>query len=397
MGMGYIGLPMAAMMANAGHHARGVDINENAVSTVNKGAVHFVEPELDTAVQQAVSSGRLKAFLTPSEADIFIICVPTPLKKHGTTDVPDIQYVLDAVEAITPFIKPGNYIVVESTIPVGTTQKAADTLVENGVDISTVHIAHCPERVIPGRAMVEMAANDRIVGGLTQQSAEKIADVYRSLINGKVFTASATTAEMVKLAENSFRDVNIAFANELSLIASHAGVDVWELIALANHHPRVNILRPSVGVGGHCIAVDPWFLVASDPENAHLISTARKVNDYKTEWVIQQIRAVADAASRASGKPPRIALCGLSFKPDTDDLRESPAVKVAESLHTQGYTICCVEPHISSHGTLPLMDLGEALETADIVVMLVNHSAFDFDKISKHVPPQRFLNFVGGS
>lgn len=383
------------ILARAGHDVHGVDISKDIVSMLNKGKIHITEPGLENAFQMVLSHGRFRASLKPSEADIFIISVPTPFTFEGEVPTPDLSYVMAAVKSITPYIKPGNYIILESTSPVGSTENLAEELAQNDIDISTVHIAYCPERVIPGRAMIELVENDRIVGGLTEEATRNISDFYRTIVKGAILTTDSRTAEMTKLAENSFRDVNIAFANELSILAANAGVDVNKLIALANRHPRVHILQPGPGVGGHCIAVDPWFLVAGDVENSRLIATARKVNDSKTEWVIEQIEAsIADLAV-SLGRPPHVTLLGLTFKPDIDDLRESPAVKIAETLHTKKYNIHCVEPHITRHDTLPLISLEKGLKTSDIVVALVKHSMFDLGGIEQRISPVKLLNFVG--
>jgi UDP-N-acetyl-D-mannosaminuronic acid dehydrogenase len=290
IGLGYIGLPTSALLANRGYNVHGVDVVQSTVDTINEGKIHIVEPELDIYVKAAVNSGKLKADTKPSEADVFIIAVPTPFHEGY---VPNIDYVISATRAIAPYVKEGNIIILESTSPVGTTDAVEATLKENGVDTGKMYIAHCPERVLPGHIMRELVANDRIVGGTTQEATKVTAAFYREFVAGEVLETDAKTAEMAKLTENSFRDTNIAFANELSILCDKFGINVWELIRLANRHPRVNILQPGAGVGGHCIAVDPWFIVYAGGEDAKLIRTSREVNNYKTEWVIEKIKNAA--------------------------------------------------------------------------------------------------------
>lgn len=275
VGLGYIGLPTAALLATNGYQVVGVDISVSAVNKINQGLIHIVEPDLDAYVRSAVTAGKLKAFTTPQACDIYMICVPTPLHDGLSAPEPNINYVLDAIRSIANYIKQGDMLILESTSPVGTTQKIAEVLTQMGLDTSKIFIAYCPERVLPGKIMVELIDNDRVVGGLTHEATKRIADFYRTFVRGLILETDAKTAEMCKLTENSFRDINIAFANELSLICAKDGINVWNLIQLANHHPRVNILQPGVGVGGHCIAIDPWFIVARDPENARIIRAAR--------------------------------------------------------------------------------------------------------------------------
>ena len=376
VGLGYIGLPTAALLASTGFQVIGVDLNAHAVETINQGRIHIVEPDLDAYVRSAVAAGRLKAYARPQAADIYMICVPTPFHAMKGIPQPNIDYVLSATRSIAGLVKPGDLVILESTSPVGTTRKMAEVLEEAGVDIVKVHVAYCPERVLPGKIMTELVENDRVVGGLTLEATKAVSVFYKTFVRGAVLETDAPTAEMCKLTENSYRDVNIAFANELSLLCAKSGINVWRLIQLANRHPRVNILQPGAGVGGHCIAVDPWFIVASDPDNARLIRTAREVNNYKTEWVINQIKiAVADASARTK-RQPKVACLGLAFKPDIDDLRESPAVQVAASLQAQGYEVVAVEPNIQSHDLFVLVTLKKALQTADVVAVLVKHRQF---------------------
>lgn len=370
IGLGYIGLPTAAVLANHGVEVIGVDVNKKAVETINQGKIHIVEPELDSIVHSAVMSGKLKATLKPEKADAFIIAVPTPFKENHK---PDLSYIEMAAQSIAPVLEKGNLIILESTSPVGTTEKLAEWLPK--VDLE---IAYCPERVLPGHILKEIVGNDRIIGGLTPKAGERAKELYQIFVKGNCIVTDARTAEMTKLTENSFRDVNIAFANELSLICDRLGINVWELIKLANLHPRVKILQPGPGVGGHCIAVDPWFIVDSAPDLARLIKTSREVNDSKPHHVLAQIKEKS-----AKLQNPTIACLGLSFKADIDDIRESPAVEIVQELakETRG-RILIVEPHLD---TLPallqkpnveLKDAKEAISQADLVVLLVNHRSF---------------------
>lgn len=327
MGLGYIGLPTASILATKGHKVLGIDVNQQAVETINQGKVHIVEPDLDILVRAAVNSGNLRAALVPEAADIYILAVPTPFKsdKGIESKIPDLSYIEAATISIAPNLTAGNLIILESTSPVGTTERIAEIIRELRPDLyndhdpnqrTPIHVAHCPERVLPGHIMRELVDNDRIVGGIDRASAEQAKDLYRSFCRGKIYLTDCRTAEMAKLVENSFRDVNIGFANELSLICDKLGINVWELIELSNRHPRVNILNPGPGVGGHCIAVDPWFIVDSAPQEARLIRTAREVNDGKPEWVINKVISKADRF-----KNPVIGCLGLAFKANIDDLR----------------------------------------------------------------------------
>jgi UDP-N-acetyl-D-mannosaminuronic acid dehydrogenase len=395
IGLGYIGLPTSALLASVGYVVQGMDVNPVAVETINQGKIHIVEPDLDAYVRLAVASGRLKAFAQAQPADVYLICVPTPFHENGDIPQPNVDYVLSAAREIAPLLKRGDLVILESTSPVGTTESIAEVFSQAGVALDSIHVAYCPERVLPGKIMRELVENDRIVGGLRPDSATEIAAFYRSFVRGEVLETDAKTAEMCKLTENSFRDVNIAFANELSLICDKDGINVWDLIRLANRHPRVNILQPGTGVGGHCIAVDPWFIVARDVENARLIRTAREVNHSKTNWVIEKIKIAAADANAKNDRKPKIACLGLAFKPDIDDLRESPAVEVAQALVEQGYDVVAVEPNISSHAVFQLASLSEALAEADVVVSLVKHHEFA-DAIKEGVlKPDRFIDFCG--
>lgn len=371
VGLGYIGLPTASLLATKGYKVHGVDVSPKVVETINRGNIHIVEPGLDILVKSAVQSGNLKAGLEPIESDVFIIAVPTPFKEGKR---PDLSYVESATRVITSHLKPGNLVILESTSPVGTSDEVvAEIIKDSGFTIGEdVFVAHCPERVLPGRILIELVENDRVVGGVDELSTQLAIEFYETFVSGEVLAATAKTAEMVKLTENSFRDVNIAFANELSMICDREGISVWDVISLANRHPRVNILNPGPGVGGHCIAVDPWFIVDRSPEESQLIRTAREVNDRKPEWVIERVRNKA-----AKFKKPVIGCLGLAFKADVDDLRESPAVEIVERLIDEklGDVLIC-EPMIASHPHYDLSSLEHVLKNSDILVLLVDHKPF---------------------
>jgi UDP-N-acetyl-D-mannosaminuronic acid dehydrogenase len=373
IGLGYIGLPTAALLANRGYSVHGVDVVASTVDIINQGKIHIVEPDLDTFVRAAVNSGNLKASLVPDIADVFIIAVPTPFHEGY---VPNVDYVVSATKAIAPYVKSGDIVILESTSPVGTTDLVGVTLKEEGVDTSKLFIAHCPERVLPGHIMRELVENDRIVGGLTPEATEKTVEFYKTFVSGAVLSTDARTAEMAKLTENSFRDTNIAFANELSILCDKFGIDVWELIKLTNRHPRVNVLQPGAGVGGHCIAVDPWFIVHAGGDDAKIIRTAREVNTYKTEWSIEKIKNAALKFENENGRKAKVACMGLAFKPDIDDLRESPAVYITKSLISQGLDVLAVEPNIKSHKNFEIINFETAINDADIIVYLVAHKEF---------------------
>jgi UDP-N-acetyl-D-mannosaminuronic acid dehydrogenase len=378
LGLGYIGLPTAAVLVHAGHRVIGVDVNAQVVDTVNQGRIHIVEPDLDQAVADAVASGALSAQLTPAAADVFVIAVPTPFR-GGPDGIPEpnIDYVLAAARSIAPVLRPGNLVLLESTSPVGTTEQVAQVIGElSGLNSDQLHIAYCPERVLPGHILHELIHNDRVIGGLTPAAATAAQSIYATFCQGQLLTTSARTAELVKLTENSFRDVNIAFANELSLVCHQLGVNVRELIHLANHHPRVKVLQPGCGVGGHCIAVDPWFIAAQAPDCTPLIQTARRVNDGKSRWVIREVQSRAASLAERLGRPARIACLGLAFKPDVDDLRESPALHIASELLAAGEEVLACEPNITDHPTIQLHSLEEVLAQADLLVFLVAHSPF---------------------
>lgn len=371
IGLGYIGLPTASLLGTKGYRVHGVDAVAQVVETINQGRIHIVEPDLDILVKSAVQAGNLTASLEPVAADVFIIAVPTPFKDGHQ---PDLSYVEAATRLIAPVLRPGNLVILESTSPVGTTDDVvARILREAGHDLEKdIAVAHCPERVLPGRILVELVENDRIVGGINEASTEKAVAFYRNFVRGEVLATDARTAEMAKLTENSFRDVNIAFANELSLICDREGISVWRLIELANRHPRVNILQPGPGVGGHCIAVDPWFIVARAPEQARLIRTAREVNDAKPEWVINKVKSSANKF-----KHPVIGCLGLAFKADVDDLRESPALAIVHRLMAEQVgEILVAEPNLTRHPTFDLLPYDQVVARADIILVLVDHKPF---------------------
>ena len=392
VGLGYIGLPTAALFAAYGTRVIGVDVSPRVVDTINQGKIHIVEPDLAGIVQKAVADGKLSASLTPEPADAFIIAVPTPFKAGYE---PDLSYIQSAAEMIAPVLEKGNLVILESTSPVGATEQMAKWLAAARPDLSfpqdagetaDVQVAHCPERVLPGHVVRELVENDRIIGGMTARASEMAVEMYKIVVQGDCVITNARTAEMCKLTENSSRDVQIAFANELSIICDKFDIDVWELIALANRHPRVNILQPGAGVGGHCIAVDPWFIVSSAPEEAKLIHAARLGNDAKPKWVLQKGReAVMDVLSADPSRAMadiKVACLGLAFKPDIDDLRESPAMQITHDFGDLGCQVLAVEPNI---GALPdsfdgkpvtLTALADALADADVVCVLVKHREF---------------------
>ncbi len=393
IGLGYIGLPTAAIFASRKIQVVGVDVNEHIVNTINKGEIHIVEPELDLIVHDTVKSGYLRATLKPETADVFLIAVPTPFKDNHE---PDLSYIESAVKLIAPVIEKGNMVILESTSPVGATEKMAQWMSEKRSDLkfpvystddasennSDVNIAHCPERVLPGNITKELISNDRIIGGITLECANKAKDFYELVVEGKCLVTDARTAELSKLVENSYRDVNIAFANELSLISDKLDVNVWELIRLANHHPRVNILQPGPGVGGHCIAVDPWFIVNSAPDESKLIKTAREVNDSKPGFVLSKVNEAAIAIGHDKSSL-SVACLGLAFKPDIDDVRESPAFAITKEISKMGFKHqYIVEPNLENMPADLLScdstftDVLTAIKSSDVIVLLVDHTPF---------------------
>jgi UDP-N-acetyl-D-mannosaminuronic acid dehydrogenase len=378
LGLGCIGLPTAALLALAGHRVIGVDVNEQVVQTVKRGGSPISEPDLDQAVAAAVASGSLTAQLTPAPADVFLIAVPTPFRLgSGSLPAPNIDAVLAAAKAIATVLRAGNLVVLESTSPVGTTELLASLIAEgSGLDKDQISIAYCPERVLPGRILSELISNARVIGGLTPAAAEASKAFYATFCLGELLTTTARTAELVKLTENAFRDVNIAFANEISMVCDELAINVRELIQLANHHPRVQVLQPGCGVGGHCIAVDPWFLAAAAPAHTPLIQAARRVNDAKSDWVIQQVHGRAARLQKRLGHPPRIGCLGLAFKPDVSDLRESPALRITVQLQVAGLDVMACDPNLREHPTLHLHTLDQVLNAADLLVFLVAHAPF---------------------
>lgn len=376
LGLGYIGLPTSALIAAHKISVHGVDISQKVVDTINAGKIHIVEPDLDLAVASAVKSGFLKADTKPVKADTYLVVVPTPFKGNHE---PDISYIQVATENILPLLKEGDLYIIESTSPVGTTECMRDFIYTRRPELTDkLYIAYCPERVLPGNVMYELVHNDRVIGGINSASTEKAVAFYKQFVKGELHTTNARTAEMCKLTENSSRDVQIAFANELSLICDKADINVWELIHLANKHPRVNILQPGSGVGGHCIAVDPYFITAEFPREAQIIGKAREINNYKAFWCAEKIANTIRDFEVKHNKTPSVALMGLAFKPNIDDLRESPAVYIAQKVLQQakGETYFIVEPNVEEHPYYKITKLEEAIEKADIVALLVAHNEF---------------------
>jgi len=392
IGLGYIGLPTATLFASRKKKVIGVDVNPYVVDTINQGRIHIIESELDILVQASVTAGYLRATTVPEPADAFLITVPTPFTDDHK---PDLSFIESSAQAIAPVLEKGNLVILESTSPVGTTEKLSEWLAQARPDLSFPHqegeeaniqIAYCPERVLPGRVVRELVTNDRVIGGMTRVATYMAAALYKTFVDGNLISTSTRTAELCKLTENSFRDVNIAFANELSIICDKLDIDVWELISLANRHPRVNILQPGAGVGGHCIAVDPWFIVDTAPGESRIIRMAREVNDQKPEWVLEKVKAaIAEVLASKPGSTMadvKVACLGLAFKPDIDDLRESPAVEITEKIAGLGCRVLAVEPNIRAlnggfaAANLSLAPLDEALAIADVVCVLVKHRPF---------------------
>ena len=376
MGLGYIGLPTAIISSQHGINVCGVDINPKVVEKTNRGELHIVEPGLQDLLKKAVDSKSLVASTTPVESDVYLIVVPTPFKaKHE----PDISYVESATKTVIPLLKEGDLFIIESTSPVGTTEKMAELIFSVRPELKgRIHIAYCPERVLPGNVIFELVNNDRVIGGIDDASADAAAEFYGKFVTGQLHKTNCRTAEMCKLVENSSRDVQIAFANELSMICEKAGINVWELISLANKHPRVNILQPGCGVGGHCIAVDPYFISSAFPNEAKIIAQARNINNYKSEWCVEKAKNAILSFQLKNCKKPQVALMGLAFKPNIDDLRESPAMKIAKRLFTEmpDVKFNIVEPNISSHPDFDIVDFQTAFEQSDIVVYLTAHKQF---------------------
>ena len=375
MGLGYIGLPTAAVAAKYGVNVVGVDINPEVVDTINQGKIHIVEPGLSDVVKQVVEDGKLVARLAPEEADAYFIVVPTPFKQNRRAD---ISYVESATRAVIPFLKPGDLYIIESTSPVLTTEKMSRIIFKERPELEgEIYIAYCPERVLPGNVLYELVENDRVIGGINTESTEKAMAFYARFVKGHLHPTNARTAEMCKLTENSSRDAQIAFANELSMICDRVGVNTWDLIELANKHPRVNILQPGCGVGGHCIAVDPWFIVSDFPEQAQLIKRVRETNDYKADWCANKAIEACIAFENEHNREPVVACMGLAFKPDIDDLRESPAKYIASRIISEARAeVLVVEPNVETHRAFNLANYQDAYSQADIVVWLVRHREF---------------------
>jgi UDP-N-acetyl-D-mannosaminuronic acid dehydrogenase len=377
IGLGYIGLPTSALIASKSIQVHGVDINEDVVETINQGKIHIVEPDLDTVVQLAVEQGFLKASTIPVEGDVYLVVVPTPFKGNHE---PDISYVETATRSVLPLLKPGDLYIIESTSPIGTTEQMAELIFDERPELKNkIHISYCPERVLPGNVMFELVNNDRVIGGINEAATDAAVSFYSKIVEGELHRTNARTAEMCKLVENSSRDVQIAFANELSLICDKADIDVWELINLANKHPRVNILQPGCGVGGHCIAVDPYFITSKFPLESKIIGSAREINNYKTFWCVEKINQTIAGYENTFGRKPTIAILGLAFKPNIDDLRESPALHIAEKIYATypKEKAVFVEPNVESHKNLPISSKEIAIQKADIFFILVAHKEFE--------------------
>ncbi|MCE4566491.1 UDP-N-acetyl-D-mannosamine dehydrogenase [Maribellus sp. CM-23] len=391
IGLGYIGLPTAAVVAQKGIHVHGVDVNPKVAETINQGKIHIIEPGLEEVVKEGVEKGLFKASTTPVEADVHLVVVPTPFKGNHE---PDISFVESATMAVLPFLKEGDTYIIESTSPVGTTEKMADLIFQKRPELKDkIHIAYCPERVLPGNVLYELVHNDRVIGGINKNSTEKAKEFYRTFVQGELHSTNARTAEMCKLTENSSRDAQIAFANELSFICDKAGINVWELIELANKHPRVSILQPGAGVGGHCIAVDPYFIVSDYPRESRLINTAREINNYKAFWCAEKTKTAMLEFELKNGRKPTTAIMGLAFKPNIDDLRESPAKYIAQKvMQSEQNNFLVVEPNIEEHSVFKLTNYREAYEKADIIAFLVAHNEF---KTLEYNNDKIILDFAG--
>ncbi|WP_303925467.1 UDP-N-acetyl-D-mannosamine dehydrogenase [Draconibacterium sediminis] len=391
LGLGYIGLPTAAIVAQKGITVHGVDVNQKVVDTINRGEIHIIEPGLADVVKEGVEKGFFEASVNANIADVHLIVVPTPFKGHQE---PDISFVESATRAVLPHLKEGNTFIIESTSPVGTTEQMAKLIFTERPELEgKIYIAYCPERVLPGNVLHELIHNDRVIGGIDEASTEKAKEFYQTFVQGTLHSTNARTAEMCKLTENSSRDAQIAFANELSFICDKAGINVWELIELANKHPRVNILQPGAGVGGHCIAVDPYFIVSDYPRESRLIGTAREINNYKAFWCAEKTKSAMLEFQLKHGRKPKTALMGLAFKPNIDDLRESPAKYIAQKvMQSEQNNFLVVEPNIEEHSVFKLTNYNEAYEQADIVAFLVAHDEF---KTLEYNEEKIILDFAG--
>lgn len=391
IGLGYIGLPTAAIAAQQGIMVHGVDVNSKVVETINQGKIHIIEPGLEQVVKKGVEKGYFKASTTPAEADVHLVVVPTPFKGNHE---PDISFVESATKAVLPHLKKGDTFIIESTSPVGTTEQMAKLIFNERPELEgKIYIAYCPERVLPGNVLHELIHNDRVIGGINKASTEKAKEFYRIFVKGELHSTNARTAEMCKLTENSSRDAQIAFANELSFICDKADINVWELIELANKHPRVNILQPGAGVGGHCIAVDPYFIVSDYPRESRLIGTAREINNYKAFWCAEKTKTAMLEFQLKNGRKPKTAIMGLAFKPNIDDLRESPAKYIAQKvMQSEQNDFLVVEPNIEEHSVFKLTNYKEAYEQADIIAFLVAHDEF---KTLEYNEEKIILDFAG--
>ena len=395
IGLGYIGLPTAAILGRNGYDVFGIDTDLKKVENINNSQFDNLEPGLDAALFESVSNGNLRASSEHRSADVHIFCVPTPLIKEEINPTPDLSYVFDAAKTLAPHIKEGDLLIIESTITVGTTEEVRLNFQRLGIDTNKIHIAHCPERVIPGNIMRELIQNDRIVGGLTCDATEKAEEFYKTFVTGNIVKTDARTAELCKLTENSFRDINIAFANELSMICDKENIDVWELIELANRHPRVNILLPSTGVGGHCIAVDPWFIVSKNQNESEMIQSARRVNLSKTDWVLKKINSLLESKNIEGKSKIKIGCLGITFKPDVDDIRESPALRVVKKLLSSGNDVMVADPNVKKDMPFEMFDLKTVLKDADILVFLVKHKEFIELNKSPKIFKKTVLDFCG--
>tara|TARA_Y100000996_G_scaffold396496_1_gene362651 strand:+ start:21069 stop:22289 length:1221 start_codon:yes stop_codon:yes gene_type:complete len=390
MGLGYIGLPTACILAEGGFNVEGFDVNQSVIDKINSGISHIIEPGIEDILTEAISSQKFCATSNLSASDIYFICVPTPIKDVNLE--PDLTYVMSAASEISKVIEDESIIIVESTSPVGTTRKVQEYILNARKDLKKIYVGYCPERVLPGNIIYELKNNDRVIGGIDKAATEKIAYFYKDFIDGEILQTSAETAELCKLTENSFRDVNIAFANEISLICDKHKIDSMELISLANRHPRVSILQPGVGVGGHCIAVDPYFLVNGNKEITKLIQTSREVNSYKPKWVAQKI---ISSASKLDDQEIKIGLFGMSFKPNIDDLRESPSFIVAKEISKLNYSFVCVEPNVDKIDGYRLVSMEEALEECNLLVFLVAHDNFKQNDFLQRAKRREYLDFCG--
>ena len=395
LGLGYIGLPTAALLAYHGYDVIGVDINKDIVDKINLWNTHIIEADLDVLLKSSINSKKLRASITPELSDIYIICVPTPFIYNENMPEPDIKYINAAIESISCLIKPNDIIILESTSPVGTTESIYKTLKSKKINLESVYIAYCPERVLPGKTLSELISNSRIVGGINEISSIKSAEFYKSFITGTIKTTDSKTAEMCKLTENSFRDVNLAFANEIAIICQNQGINVWNLIDLANHHPRVNILQPGSGVGGHCIAVDPWFIVSQNFDSSKLIRTAREVNDYKPLWAYEKIIELAKKLEK--NKKSTIVCFGATFKPDIDDTRGSPALQIIKKLSDGNFNVVVSDPNIENYENLKFVPIKEAIDMGDIFVILVKHKEFIENEFMKSLAGKTVIDFCGAS